>query len=119
KIAILLIGRISAILALICADTFVPFAIILTVLLSICFIVIGSKLNKFYEVNIGLISIIIIMFKIITEIGSNYLALGFAFLFSGIILFIVNFLLINKSKKEKSLTQNNDSELVEDGDLNV
>ena len=119
KIAILLIGSISTILALICADTFVPFAIILTVLLSISFIVIGSKSNKLYEVNIGLISIIIIMFKIITEIGSNYLALGFAFLLSGIILFIVNFLLINKSKKEKALTQNNNSELVEDGDLNV
>ena len=59
------------------------------------------------------------MFKIITEIGLNYLALGFAFLLSGIILFRVNFLLINKSKKEKALTQNNNSELVEDGDLIV
>ena len=117
KIAILLIGSVSTVLALICADTFVPFATMLTVALSICFIIIGAKSNKLYEVNIGLISIIIIMFKLIAEIGSNYLALGFAFLISGIILFIVNFLLINKAKKE--LTLNNDSELVEDGDLNV
>ena len=119
KIAILLIGSVSTVLALICADTFVPFATMLTVALSICFIIIGAKSNKLYEVNIGLISIIIIMFKLIAEIGSNYLALGFAFLISGIILFIVNFLLINKAKKEKELTLNNNSELVEDGDLNV
>ncbi len=119
KIVILLIGAFSTLFALICADTFVPIATILTIALAICYIIMGSKNNKFYEVNLGLVAIIAIMFKIISEIGTDFLTLGFAFLFSGVILFTVNFLLIRKAKKEKSLTQSVDNELVEDGDLNV
>ncbi len=119
KTAILLIGTISTLLSLICADTFVPFAIVLTVALAICYIIAGSKTNKLYEVNLGLVSIIAIMFKIISEIGTDYLTLGFAFLLSGVTLFTVNFLLLRKAKKEKALVNVTDSELVEDGDLNV
>ncbi len=119
NMVILLIGTISTLFALICADTFVPIAIILTIALAICYIIMGSKNNKFYEVNLGLVAIIAIMFKIISEIGTDFLTLGFAFLLSGVILFTVNFLLIRKAKKEKALTLSNDNELVEDGDLNV
>ncbi len=103
KITILLLSVVSAIFAVFCGDVFVPFAIILTITLAICYIILGSKSNKLYEVNLGLLAIIIIMFRIITDIGSDYLLLGFTFLLSGAVLFIVNFLLLRKSKKEKEL----------------
>ncbi len=116
KIAILLVGVISTIFAIFCGDVFVPFAIILTITLAICYIILGSKSNKLYEVNLGLLSIIVIMFRIITDIGSDFLLLGFTFLLSGAILFIVNFLLIRKSKKKKELpTVNSQSAEITDG----
>jgi transcriptional regulator with XRE-family HTH domain len=121
KIAILMIGSTSAFVALICCDAFAPIAIILTIALAICYIIIGSKLNKFYELNIGLIAIIVLMFKVIISFIDNLLGIGFTFLLSGIILFTVNFLLLRKAKKDKenNMALANTSEITDGGDLNV
>lgn len=117
KISILLIGVVSTIFAIVCGDVFIPFAIIFTVALGICFIIIGSKSNKLYELNLGLLSVIVIMFRVITELSDNLLGVGFIFLASGVILFTVNFLLLRKAKRDKESAIVN-SQIADGGDLN-
>ena len=118
KIAILLIGATSTLFAVLCGDCFVPFAILLTIALAICYIIIGSKSNKLYELNVGLLAIIVIMFRIITELSENLLGIGFIFLASGVILFTVNFLLLRKAKRDKESLQVSSqvSEITDGGD---
>jgi transcriptional regulator with XRE-family HTH domain len=119
KIAIILTGLVATVFAITCGDTFAPIAIILTHILALCYIVIGTKSNKLYEVNVGLIAIIIIIFRIIFDIDINLLVLGFTFILSGATLLTVNLLLLKKAKKQKLLLSAKSDELVEDGDLNV
>lgn len=120
KISILTIGSFATILSILTCDTFAVLAFLLINALSIIFIIIGTKTNRFFELNLGLITIIFSMFRIITEFETDYLGLGFTFLISGIILFTVNFLLLRKAKKEKQKElESSDNELVNGGDLNV
>ena len=119
KIAIILTGLVATVFAITCGDTFAPIAIILTHILALCYIIIGTKSNKLYEVNVGLTAIIIVIFRIIFDIDVNLLVLGFTFILSGATLLTVNMLLIKKAKKEKALVTAKNDELVEDGDLNV
>lgn len=121
KIAILTIGCISTFSALIFVDYFTLVAIILTIALSVCYIILGSKLNKFYELNLGLIAILILMYRVILEYIDNLLGIGFTFIFTGVILFSVNFVLLRKAKKEKeSLISNSQvSEITDGGDADA
>lgn len=121
KIAILSIGCFSSFSALIFVDSFTIIAIILTITLSVCYIILGSRLNKFYELNLGLISILILMYRVILEYIDNLLGIGFTFIFTGVILFSVNFVLLRKAKKEKeSLVANSQvSEITGGGDSNA
>ena len=118
NIAILSIGCISAFSALIYCDTFTPIAIFLTVALSVCYIIIGSRLNKFYELNLGLIAILILMYRVILEYIDNLLGIGFVFILTGAVLFAVNFLLIRKAKKcaEATIADSEISEITHGGD---
>lgn len=120
KISILLIGAVATLFALITCDVFVPVAFILVIALAIVFIIIGTKTNRFYELNLGLLTIIASMFRVITELEAEYLAIGFTFFASGMILFTVNFLLLRKAKRLKQLeSESSNEELVNGGDLNV
>ena len=118
KIAILTIGCISTFSALIFVDSFTLVAIILTIALSVCYIILGSRLNKFYELNLGLIAILILMYRVILEYIDNLLGIGFVFILTGAVLFAVNFLLIRKAKKcaEATIADSEISEITHGGD---
>ncbi len=119
KIAIILTGLLATLFAITCGDIFTPIAIVLSHILALCYIITGTKNNKLFEVNVGLIAIIIIIFRIIFDIDINLLVLGFTFILSGATLLTVNLLLLKKAKKQKLLLAAKNDELVEEGDLNV
>jgi hypothetical protein len=61
------------------------------------------------------------MYRVILEYIDNLLGIGCTFIFTGIILFSVNFVLLKKAKKEKaSLVANSQiSEITDGGDADA
>ncbi|MBR2877206.1 MAG: DUF2157 domain-containing protein [Clostridia bacterium] len=119
KISILLCGISATITSLICGDVFVPVALLICVALALCFIITGAKANRFYEMNLGLLTFIVLIFRVITDLNADYLAVGFTFFASGIILFTFNFLLSRRNKEIKKKLVNTDNEISNGGETDV
>ena len=120
KLIITALVFVASILALITSDNFAFLATILSFTLSITLIVSGSKNNKFFEINLGLVTVMILIFRIILEYEADYFTLGILFMVFGSILFAANYFLIKKTKKLKtSLTADENQVFVDGGDFNV
>ncbi len=119
KIITVVVGSIGAFLALITFDNFQVGAFVLSTVLAVTYIVFGARNMKFFELNIGLLAVFVLMFRVVFFFDLNLIAIGILFLSCGLALFVANICLIIKSKKDKSKSGNNSVEIGEGVDHNV
>lgn len=67
---------------------------------GVSLVVIGAKENKFLPLNVGLITIIALIMEILFAGDIDILILGFIMVFFGVCLFVINYKLSRKGKKE-------------------
>ena len=116
KLILCITGIVATLAALFTGDSFSTFAVILAAITGIVLIVSGSGNNKFFDLNIGLITLMILIFELIYKLDLDFLALGILFMVSGAILLGVNFTLVKKAKRDKlKIAQENDASSTFDG----
>jgi hypothetical protein len=99
-----IVGVAAAILAFIFLDDIEYIAIALAIAISVLYMLSGTKENNFFDFNLGLISLLVCIFRIIILLNGDILLLAFIFLISGISLLVTNLALLKKVQKEKQAT---------------
>ncbi len=74
-----------------------------TISQAIVLIIKGAQEKKYYSLNIGLLMLIALMFASISIFSMDLLVVGFMFLISGAALFVANFYITRKIKKEEKV----------------
>lgn len=99
-----IVGVAATILAFIFLDDIEYTAIVLAIAISVLYMLSGTKENNFFDFNLGLISLLVCIFRIIILLNGDILLLAFIFLISGISLLVTNLALLKKAQKEKQAT---------------
>lgn len=116
KIILLITSVIGVVATLVTCDNFPVLAFILAMVQSVTYIVYGSRNNKFFDLNIGLLALFVLMFRILFVFDLNLIAAGVLFFGFGATLLVVNLIIIKRSKKAKLKAGNTDNT---GGDLNA
>lgn len=74
-----------------------------TISQAIVLIIKGAQEKKYFSLNIGLLMLIALMFASISIFSMDLLVVGFMFLISGAALFVANFYITRKIKKEEKV----------------
>lgn len=115
KIIMLVTGVIGTIATLVTWDSFSVLAFILAMVQAVTYIVYGSINNKFYDLNLGLLALFVLMFRVLFVFDLNLIVTGVLFFVFGAALLVVNLIIIKKSKKAKLKTETGETT---GGDLN-